>query len=219
MLKGDALTKMEREQARLLKLYNTEKRLRSQGYTLVAGVDEAGRGPLAGPVVAASVILTLNTQITNLKDSKKINVKKRKEVYNEIKKTAVAYAYDVVDAQYIDDHNILNSTLMAMKNAIEKLSVEPDYILVDALKIRNISIPQKAIIRGDNICACIAAASIVAKVERDRIMEEYDSIYPEYGFSKNKGYGTKHHINAIKEYGTCPIHRKSFSVKGCSMQN
>lgn len=208
---------LKKEQARLLKLYDLERKLKHKGYTLVAGVDEAGRGPLAGPVVAAAVILPLDTQIIDLKDSKKISEKKREKVYEDIKKNAIAYAYDVVDAQYIDNYNILNSTLKAMKNAVEKLPIIPDYVLVDALKIPGIAIPQEPIIHGDGICACIAAASIVAKVERDRIMRKYDLAYPEYGFFKNKGYGTKEHINSIKAHGMCPIHRRSFSVKGLEL--
>jgi ribonuclease HII len=172
---------IEKERARILKLYDRERKLKQEGFTLVAGIDEAGRGPLAGPVVAAAVILVLDTEILNLKDSKKISEKKREEVYEDIKKRAVAYAYDVIDADYIDKYNILNSTLMAMKNAVEKLPVKPEYILVDALKIPDIAVPQESIIHGDNICACIAAASIVAKVERDRIMRKYDLVYPEYG--------------------------------------
>jgi ribonuclease HII len=205
------------EQARLLKLYDLERELKHRGYALVAGVDEAGRGPLAGPVVAAAVILALDTQVIDLKDSKKISEKKREKVYEDIKKKAIAYAYDVIDVDYIDNYNILNSTLMAMKNAVEKLSVKPEFILVDALRIPGISVPQKPITHGDNLCACIAAASIVAKVERDRIMREYDLAYPQYRFFKNKGYGTKEHINSIKKYGMSPIHRKSFSVKGLDM--
>ncbi|NLU10917.1 MAG: ribonuclease HII [Tepidanaerobacter acetatoxydans] len=210
---------IEKERARILKLYDRERKLKQEGFTLVAGIDEAGRGPLAGPVVAAAVILVLDTEILNLKDSKKISEKKREEVYEDIKKRAVAYAYDVIDADYIDKYNILNSTLMAMKNAVEKLPVKPEYILVDALKIPDIAVPQESIIHGDNICACIAAASIVAKVERDRIMRKYDLVYPEYGFIRNKGYGTKEHINSIKKHGICPIHRRSFSVKGLEIQN
>jgi ribonuclease HII len=208
---------LKKEQARLLKLYDLERELKHKGYTLVAGVDEAGRGPLAGPVVAAAVILPLDTQIIDLKDSKKISEKKREKVYEDIKKNAIAYAYDVVDAQYIDNYNILNSTLKAMKNAVEKLPITPDYVLVDALRIPGIAIPQEPIIHGDGICACIAAASIVAKVERDRIMRKYDLAYPEYGFFKNKGYGTKEHINSIKAHGMCPLHRRSFSVKGLEL--
>lgn len=205
------------EKERLFNLYNMERELKQEGYTLIAGVDEAGRGPLAGPVVAAAVILALDTQIIDLKDSKKISEKKREKVYADITKNAISYAYDIVDVAYIDEHNILNATLIAMKNAVEKLSVKPDFILADAVQIPGISIPQKPIIHGDNLCACIAAASIVAKVERDRIMRKYDSVYPEYGFLKNKGYGTKQHINAIKKYGICNIHRRSFSVKGLGM--
>ena len=205
------------EKERLFNLYNMERELKQEGYTLIAGVDEAGRGPLAGPVVAAAVILALDTQIIDLKDSKKISEKKREKVYVDITKNAISYAYDVVDEAYIDEHNILNATLIAMKNAVEKLSVKPDFILADAMQIPGISIPQKPIIHGDNLCACIAAASIVAKVERDRIMRKYDLVYPEYGFLKNKGYGTKQHINAIKKYGICNIHRRSFSVKGLGM--
>lgn len=208
---------LEKEQARLCKLYDYERKLKEKGYTLVAGVDEAGRGPLAGPVVAAAVILPLDTQIIHLKDSKKISEKKREKVYESIKNSAIAFAYDVIDVQYIDNHNILNATFAAMKNAIDKLPVKPDYVLVDGHEIPDIDIPQEAIISGDGTCACIAAASIVAKVERDKIMREYDLMYPQYGFFKNKGYGTKEHINSIKKYGFSPIHRKSFSIKGLNM--
>jgi ribonuclease HII len=177
---GGIIVDNKEEQARLLKLYDFERKLKQKGYALIAGVDEAGRGPLAGPVVAAAVILDLDIQINDLKDSKKISEKKREKVYEDIKKKAIAYAYDVIDVNYIDNYNILNSTLMAMKNAVEKLSMKPDYILVDALKIPGISVTQEPITHGDNLCACIAAASIVAKVERDRIMREYDLAYPEY---------------------------------------
>ncbi|NLZ52671.1 MAG: ribonuclease HII [Thermoanaerobacteraceae bacterium] len=208
---------LKKEQYRLQKLYDFERKLKQRGYTLVAGVDEAGRGPLAGPVVAAAVILALDTQIIDLKDSKKISEKKREKVYEDIKSSAISLSYDVVDVQYIDNYNILNATMTAMKNAVNKLSVKPEYILVDALKIPDMDIPQEAIVHGDSICACIAAASVVAKVERDRIMREYDLIYPEYQFIKNKGYGTKEHINSIKKYGFSPIHRKSFSIKGLNM--
>ncbi|WP_422445865.1 ribonuclease HII [Thermoanaerobacterium sp. DL9XJH110] len=204
----------ELERQRILKLYDAERELQSKGYKLVAGVDEAGRGPLAGPVVAGAVILALDTLIMDLKDSKLLSEKKRERVYGEIKKYALAYAFDVVDEKYIDSYNILNATLLAMRRAVEKLSIKPDYVLVDALKIPGIKIPQQAIIHGDGLCACIAAASIVAKVERDRIMREYDRLYPEYGFRRNKGYGTKEHVASIREYGFCPVHRKSFSIKG-----
>jgi ribonuclease HII len=208
---------LKKEQDRLRKLYYFERKLKQRSYTLVAGVDEAGRGPLAGPVVAAAVILALDTHIIDLKDSKKISEKKREKVYEDIKNKAIAFAYDVIDVPYIDNYNILNATLMAMKNAVSKLSVKPEYILVDALRIPGIDIPQESIVHGDGICACIAAASIVAKVERDKIMREYDLVYPQYKFFKNKGYGTKEHINSIKKYGFSPIHRKSFSIKGLNM--
>ena len=177
----------------------------------------AGRGPLAGPVVASAVILEVDTQIIGLRDSKKISEKKREGVYEDIKSKAIAFAYDVVDVQYIDDHNILNATLMAMKNAVCKLPVKPEYIFVDALRIPDIDIPQESIVHGDSVCACIAAASVIAKVERDKIMRSYDLLYPQYGFCKHKGYGTKEHINSIKKHGFCPIHRKSFSIRGLNI--
>lgn len=205
---------LAKELKRLSALYDMERSLREKGYTLIAGVDEAGRGPLAGPVVAAAAILRLDTNIIDLKDSKLLSERKREAVYEQVIKTAVSYAFDVVDKDYIDEHNILNATLYAMKKAVEKLSVKPDFILVDAVKIPGVVIPQQAVIHGDNLCACIAAASIIAKVERDRIMKNYDKIYPQYGFSRNKGYGTKEHIDSIKKFGYCPIHRKSFSIKG-----
>ncbi|MCR4430155.1 MAG: ribonuclease HII [Tepidanaerobacteraceae bacterium] len=211
---------LKKEIVRLSKLYDMERGLRQKGHIFIAGVDEAGRGPLAGPVVAGAVILEPNTpliDLIDLKDSKLLSEKKREAVYEKVVKAAVSYAFDVVDREYIDEHNILNATLYAMKRAVEKLSVKPDFILVDALKIPGIDIPQQAIVHGDNRCACIAAASVVAKVERDRIMKDYDKIYPQYGFSRNKGYGTKEHVNSIKKYGFCPIHRKSFSIKGLEM--
>ena len=205
------------ERERLEELYNMEKELKKRGYTFIAGVDEAGRGPLAGPVVAGAAILALDTQIIDLKDSKKLSEKKRKKVYDQIKKHAIAFSYDVVDEKYIDKHNILNATLFGMRRAVEKLPIKPDYILVDALTIPGMSIPQQGIKRGDDLCACIAAASIIAKVERDELMKQYDKAYPGYFFSKNKGYGTKQHVEAIRKNGYCPIHRHSFSVKGLNV--
>lgn len=204
---------LEKEKIRISKLYEKERSLSEKGYMLIAGVDEAGRGPLAGPVVAGAVILAIDTQIIDLKDSKKISEKKRERVYEDICKKALAYSFDVVEPDYIDKNNILNATLLAMRNAIYKLPIRPEYILVDAEEIPDIDIPQESIVHGDSLCACIAAASIVAKVCRDRIMREYDAIYPDYGFIRNKGYGTKEHIDALKKYGPCPIHRQSFSVK------
>lgn len=205
---------MIKGEVRLHDLYDMEKTLRQKGYALIAGVDEAGRGPLAGPVVAGAVILPCRSSICDLKDSKLLSEKKRQKVYEEIKQTALSYTFAVVDENYIDTYNILNATYLAMKKAVEKLSMKPDFVLVDALKIPNMDIPQEGVIKGDRLCACIAAASIVAKVERDKIMDAYDSKYPQYGFYKNKGYATKSHVESIKMYGRCPIHRKSFNVKG-----
>ncbi|MGI6484930.1 MAG: ribonuclease HII [Tepidanaerobacteraceae bacterium] len=195
-------------------LYQKEMALRGEGYTYIAGVDEAGRGPLAGPVVAGAVILPIHSNICDLKDSKLLSEKKRQKVYEEIKNTALSYAYAVVDESYIDTYNILNATYIAMKEAVGKLSITPDFVLVDALKIPDINIPQQSIIKGDRLCACIAAASIIAKVERDRIMCAYSKEYPQYDFIRNKGYATKKHMESLKKYGRCPIHRKSFNVKG-----
>lgn len=208
---------LEKERIRISKLYEKERSLSKKGYMLIAGVDEAGRGPLAGPVVAGAVILAIDTEIIDLKDSKKISEKKRERVYEDICKKALAYSFDIVEPNYIDKNNILNATLLAMRNAIYKLPIRPEYILVDAEEIPDIDIPQESIIHGDSLSACIAAASIVAKVNRDRIMREYDTLYPDYGFIRNKGYGTKEHIDALKKYGPCPIHRQSFSVK--SLEN
>lgn len=211
------MDKREIEKERITKLYELERKLKKGGYKLIAGVDEAGRGPLAGPVVAGAVILELDTFIENLKDSKLLTEKRREQVYEEIKEKALAYSYSVVDEKYIDKYNILNATRFAMKNAVEKLSIEPDFVIIDAVKIPDIKIPQQAVIQGDKLCACIAAASIVAKVERDKLMRKYDTIYPEYGFAKNKGYGTKEHVENLRKFGFSPIHRRSFSVKGLEM--
>jgi len=205
------------EEQRIMKLYNFERELKNKGYKFIAGVDEAGRGPLAGPVVAGAVILEIDTYIENLMDSKLLSEKKREKVYKEITSKALDYAFDVVDEKYIDKYNILNATRFAMKMAIEKLKIKPEYVLVDALEIPGIDIPQEGVIKGDQLCACIAAASIVAKVQRDSIMSIYDNIYPQYRFKQNKGYGTREHINSIKKYGFCPIHRRSFSIKGLQM--
>ncbi|MGB9813434.1 MAG: ribonuclease HII [Thermovenabulum sp.] len=201
------------EEERLKQLFKFEKDLRKKGYKLIAGVDEAGRGPLAGPVVAAAVILPEDVFIPNLKDSKLLSEKKREEVYEEIVKNAIAYSFSVVDERYIDENNILKATLFAMKNAVLGLKIPPDYVIVDALKIPEIDFPQEGIKGGDRICGTIAAASIIAKVERDRIMKRYHDIYPQYDFLHNKGYGTKKHIESIKKYGYSPIHRKTFSIK------
>lgn len=206
--------KNEGELERILNLYEIEKKLHNKGYKYIAGVDEAGRGPLAGPVVAGAVILAVDTPIEDLKDSKLLSEKKRKKVYKTIKDVAIDYSYRIINKDFIDEHNILNATLFAMKGAIEKLDIRPDLVLVDALKIPGLDIKQCAIKKGDRLSACIAAASIIAKVKRDKLMEKYDKLFPNYKFSKNKGYPTREHINLIKKYGRCPIHRQSFKVKG-----
>jgi ribonuclease HII len=179
-------------------------------YTYIAGVDEVGRGPLAGPVVAACVILDKNKQILYLNDSKKLSEKKREALYKEICESAVAYGIGIVSPARIDEINILNATYEAMRAAISNLKLKPDILLNDAVHIPEVDIKQVSIIKGDAKSVSIAAASIVAKVSRDRLMVDYDSLYPEYKFAKNKGYGTKEHISAIKEHGLCPIHRRSF---------
>ena len=179
-------------------------------YTYIAGVDEVGRGPLAGPVVAACVILDRKKQILYLNDSKKLSEKKREALYKEICESAVAYGIGIVSPARIDEINILNATYEAMRAAISNLKLKPDILLNDAVHIPEVDIKQVSIIKGDAKSVSIAAASIVAKVSRDRLMVDYDSLYPEYKFAKNKGYGTKEHISAIKEHGLCPIHRRSF---------
>ena len=183
----------------------------SEGYNFIAGVDEVGRGCLAGCVVAAAVILDLSKPIPeDLNDSKKLSAKKREKLDSVIKENAVAYAIAEVSAEKIDQINILEATKEAMRLAIEKLNPSADFLLIDAVQLRKISLPQKAIIRGDAISASIAAASIIAKNYRDNLMQEMDKLYPEYGFAKHVGYGTKAHFEALREHGACDIHRKSF---------
>ncbi len=176
----------------------------------IAGIDEVGRGPLAGPVVTCAVILPKDCDLLFINDSKKVPKKRRELLSERIKECAIACELGVVEPDVIDEINILNATYKAMKEAVEHLSVKPDILLVDAVKIPNLSVKQVPIIKGDAKSISIAAASIVAKVARDSIMEEYDSIYPEYGFAQNVGYGVEKHIDALKKYGPCPIHRKSF---------
>ena len=187
----------------------------AEGLTLIAGVDEAGRGPLAGPVLAGAVILKRGDFIKGINDSKKLSEKRREELYDEITKRAVAYGVGVVDHKEIDSINILEATKMAMKNALDELmlAVRPEYVLIDAVTLDNIDLRHAAIVRGDEKSVSIAAASILAKVTRDRMMIAADEIYPEYGFARHKGYGTKEHIEAIKRYGPSPIHRITFIKK------
>ncbi len=196
----------ERERTEGLKVY--EKQYASFG--IVCGVDEAGRGPLAGPVVAGAVILPPDCTILYINDSKKLSAKKREVLYPVIMEQAVAAVIGMATPQRIDEINILQATYEAMREAIHNLGVQPDILLNDAVTIPGISIRQIPIVKGDAKSISIGAASIIAKVTRDRLMEEYDSILPEYGFASNKGYGTKAHIEALKAYGPTPIHRKSF---------
>ena len=186
-----------------------ERELLASGAKLIGGMDEAGRGPLAGPVVAAAVVMPLDDVIEDVDDSKKLTEKKRERLFDEIIKKALAYKIVTVDEKVIDEINILNATKKAMTECVSGLSVRPDVVLVDAVKL-SLDVPTKAIIKGDALSYSIGAASILAKVYRDRLMQEYDAIYPWYGFAQNKGYGTKDHIDALKSVGPSPIHRRTF---------
>lgn len=190
-----------------------ERELHAQGKKYVCGVDEVGRGPLAGPVVCAAVIMSEDDFIEGVDDSKKLSAKKREKLSELIRQKAVAYAICRVEPQIIDEINILQATRLCMKNAVESLFVRPDFVLTDGNMTLDISVPQRSIVKGDAQCYCIGAASIIAKVERDALMEEYAKIYPQYGFEKNVGYGTAAHIQAIKEFGLTPVHRRSFTKK------
>lgn len=187
----------------------TERLLLSEGLNFICGVDEAGRGPLAGPVCAGACIPDLSNIIAGVNDSKKLTEKKRELLYNQLKDACLSYKTVFVGADVIDDINILNATKLAMKEAILSMFPLPDMVLIDAVKL-DIPYKSQSIIHGDAVSYCIAAASIFAKVERDRLMMEYAEKYPEYGFESHKGYGSKHHIEMLKKYGPCPIHRKSF---------
>ena len=202
----------EREIERLNKLKEFEKKLYEDGVKYIAGIDEAGRGPLAGPVVIGCVIMKPESFIEYVNDSKKVSETKREMLYEKITEEAVAWSTGIVDEKEIDELNILNATKKALTEAIDKLEVKPDVILVDALdKIDTKGIKYISVIKGDAKIYSISAASIIAKVTRDRIMKEYDEVYPQYGFAGHKGYGTAKHIQAIKEHGICPLHRKSFT--------
>jgi len=194
-------------------LTSYERQAREGGYVRIAGIDEAGRGPLAGPVVAAAVILPGNYHHPEINDSKQLSPKKRGKLYDIIKCDALAVGLGVVEAPVIDHVNILQATFMAMQEAIQGLSMTPDYLLVDGNHRVPVNVPQKAIVRGDALSISIAAASIIAKVSRDRIMEIYHRQFPQYNFLRNKGYGTREHRRAIKLYGTCKIHRLSFHTR------
>ena len=199
---------MEKELSRTEALKAYEKKYEAYGY--ICGIDEVGRGPLAGPVVAGAVILPKDTDILYINDSKKLSEKKREELYEVIMEKAVATGIGYASPERIDEINILQATYEAMREAIQNLAVAPDILLNDAVTIPKVSIPQIPIIKGDAKSISIGAASIIAKVTRDRLMVEYDKLMPEYGFASNKGYGSRAHIDALKANGPSPIHRKSF---------
>ena len=204
------LDKIRAEDERLELINTFENEGYEKGYTYIGGIDEAGRGPLAGPVVAAIVVFKPGTKIEGINDSKKVSEAKRNELFDIIREQALDYGIGIVQREEIDEYNILNATYMAMKKAINCLKKTPDYLLVDAAHVPDVNIDQKSIIKGDSKSISIAAASILAKVTRDSIMYEYDKMYPEYGFASHKGYGTDQHYKAIKEHGITTIHRRSF---------
>ena len=213
------MTKQERlkkQQERLKEMKARETELHRQGYVNIAGVDEVGRGPLAGPVVAAAVVLPEDFDVLGIDDSKKLSEKRREELFGVILEKAVAWGIGMADHSTIDEINILQATKLAMKDAIADLSGKLegiDYVIFDAVKINDLKLPQEAVIKGDSKILAVAAASIVAKVTRDRLMVAYAEEYPGYGFEKNKGYGTKQHYEGIARQGICPIHRKTFLKK------
>ncbi|MBE6912617.1 MAG: ribonuclease HII [Ruminococcaceae bacterium] len=194
-------------------LWLIEKACKEEGFKCICGVDEAGRGPLAGPVYAAAVILPEGIEIEGLNDSKKLSEKKREKLFDEIREKAVAYGIASSSEKEIDEINILNASLLAMKRAVMKLSESPDMILVDGNKTFDFEIPQKAVVKGDSLSANIAAASILAKVSRDRFMEELAKKYPEYQFEKHKGYPTKLHYEMVEAHGLSDVHRRTFFKK------
>jgi ribonuclease HII len=201
----------EKELQRLNEIKAIDRATYDEGYNYICGIDEAGRGPLAGPVVVASVIMPKDSMIEGVNDSKKVSEKKREKLYELIIEEAISYSVGIVDQKEIDRINILNATKAGLTESVRSLSVKPDIILVDALTgIDTCGIEYRPIIKGDAKSYSIAAASIIAKVTRDRIMRQWDEIYPQYGFAKHKGYGTAAHISAIKENGLCPLHRLSF---------
>lgn len=190
-----------------------ERQLLSEGYEYICGVDEVGRGPLAGPVVCAAVIMPLDDIIEGVDDSKKLSAKKRENLARLIAEKAVSLHISLIEPEKIDEINILEATKLCMKNAVESLAVKPDFVLTDGNMKLDVSLPQKSIIKGDALSYSIGAASIVAKVYRDNLMEGYAETYPEYGFKSNKGYGTAVHISAIEKYGLTPVHRRSFTKR------
>ena len=198
------------ERIRLEHMLHYEKELRAEGFRAIAGLDEVGRGPLAGPVVSCAVILPDDFWPIGLNDSKKLSEKKREQLYEIITDNAVSYGVGIIGHDVIDRINILEATKQSMYEAIAALSVPADCLLIDAVRLDQVKLPQRSIIKGDSLSQSIAAASVVAKVLRDRMMCGFADIYPQYGFEKHKGYGTKYHMDAIKKYGITPIHRVSF---------
>lgn len=191
--------------------YKIESEIKANGFANVCGVDEAGRGPLCGPVCAAAVILPIGCEIEGLNDSKKLSEKKREALFDVITEEALSYSIQFADNEEIDCINILNATMECMTRAVNSLSIRPDFVIIDGNKCpKQLDIPSRAVVKGDAKSMSIAAASILAKVSRDRLMYEYDKQYPEYGFAKHKGYGTKAHYDAIFAHGVTPIHRKTF---------
>ncbi len=201
------------DERRVYEMYSRERELEDKGYINIAGIDEAGRGPLAGAVYAAAVILPVGTYISGLNDSKKLSEKKRAELYDIICEKAIAWSVAYSDEREIDEINILNATHLAMCRAVSGLGVKPGYCIVDGNSIKGLEVPYETMVKGDAKSASIAAASILAKVSRDRYICALAEKYPEYGFDKHKGYGTREHIDAILKYGALPIHRKSFLKK------
>lgn len=193
--------------------YLYEKAAREEGFQAVCGVDEAGRGPLAGPVFAAAVILPENCAIEGINDSKKLTPKKREKLFDEICSNAVSYGIGFATEGEIDSINILQATFLAMKRAVDAMTIKPDLALVDGNRMPDLGVETRTIIKGDALCASIAAASILAKVSRDRLLCQIDEIYPEYGFAQHKGYGTAYHLEMLKKCGPCPVHRKTFLKK------
>lgn len=216
--------RIEKQKQRLAEMKQTEQELRKAGHRYIAGVDEVGRGPLAGPVVTAAVVLSEDFDVLGVDDSKKLSEKRREELYDQILENCLAYGIGMCDHHVIDEINILQATKKAMKQAVaecnwylaeqmaerggEKAAI--DFVLVDAVTIEGLNVPQHAVIKGDANVLAIAAASIIAKVTRDRMMVDYAKQYPWYAFEKNKGYGTAAHYEGIREHGTCPIHRMTF---------
>ena len=204
---------MAKKEFEQVDLWQIHREYQEKGYQIICGVDEAGRGPLAGPVTAAAVILPEGYEIPGLNDSKQLTDKKRRELYPVIKEEALAYGIAFVDEGVIDEVNILNATFMAMKEAIGQLSIKPDLALIDGNRVSDFGVEAIPVVKGDAKVASIAAASILAKVARDDYMEAMDTEYPEYGFAVHKGYGTKRHYAAITEHGMSPIHRRTFLKK------